>query len=128
VGLLLTVEGTTTHAVVVRGEGRTWVWIDGGCVALVESTPQRRAGAASSTDNEVRSPMPGTVLSVHVKAGADVEEGEALLIVEAMKMEYTLSAPRAGRVARVEANAGDQVLVDAVLVELEPERAEGADA
>jgi biotin carboxyl carrier protein len=68
--------------------------------------------------------MPGTVLAVHVKAGADVEEGEALLIVEAMKMEYTLSAPRAGRVARVAANVGDQVLVDAPLVELEPEPAD----
>ena len=44
--------------------------------------------------------MPGTVLAVNVKAGDEVEEGEALLIVEAMKMEYTLSAPRAGRVAR----------------------------
>jgi acetyl-CoA/propionyl-CoA carboxylase, biotin carboxylase, biotin carboxyl carrier protein len=128
VGALLTVEGTTTHAVVVGGGGRTWVWIDGASFALVESSPQRRTGAAGSADNEVRSPMPGTVLAVHVKAGAHVEEGEALLIVEAMKMEYTLSAPRAGRVARVEANVGDQVLVDATLVELEPAQTGGADA
>jgi acetyl-CoA/propionyl-CoA carboxylase biotin carboxyl carrier protein len=119
-GLLLTVEGTTTHAIVVSGEDRTWVWVDGASFALLESSPQRRAGGAGSGDNEVRSPMPGTVLAVHVKAGADVEEGEALLIVEAMKMEYTLSAPRAGRVARVRASVGDQVLVDAPLVELEP--------
>ena len=122
-GLLLTVEGTTTHAVVVSGEDRTWVWLDGASFALLESSPQRLAGGAGSGENEVRSPMPGTVLAVHVKAGADVEEGEALLIVEAMKMEYTLSAPRAGRVARVTASVGDQVLVDAPLVELEPEPA-----
>jgi acetyl-CoA/propionyl-CoA carboxylase biotin carboxyl carrier protein len=123
-GLLLTVEGTTTHAVVVGAEDRTWVWLDGASFALLESSPRRRAGGAGSGNNEVRSPMPGTVLAVHVKAGADVEEGEALLIVEAMKMEYTLSAPRAGRVARVAANVGDQVLVDAPLVELEPEPAD----
>ncbi len=126
-GLLLTVEGTTTPAVAVSGEDRTWVWIDGASFTFTESSPQRRAGSAGSADNEVRSPMPGTVLAVHVKAGDDVEEGDALLIVEAMKMEYTLSAPRMGRVARVTANVGDQVLVDAPLVELEPEGAEGAD-
>jgi acetyl-CoA/propionyl-CoA carboxylase biotin carboxyl carrier protein len=123
-GLLLTVDGMTTHAVVVHGGDRTWVWLDGATVALLEWSPQRRAGGAGGADNEVRSPMPGTVLAVHVKAGAAVEEGEALLIVEAMKMEYTLSAPRAGRVARVTANVGDQVLVDEPLVELEPESAD----
>ncbi len=124
VGLLLTVEGTTRHAVVVGSEDRIWVWVDGTCVALVEASPQRRTGVAGSADNEVRSPMPGTVLAVHVKVGADVEQGEALLVVEAMKMEYTLSAPRKGRVARVAAKIGDQVLVDAPLVELESESAD----
>jgi acetyl-CoA/propionyl-CoA carboxylase, biotin carboxylase, biotin carboxyl carrier protein len=125
-GILLTVEGSTMHAIVVGDGDQTWVWADGASYAFTELSPQRRAGAAGSAENVVRSPMPGSVLAVHVKAGDDVQEGEALLIVEAMKMEYTLSAPRAGRIARVATTVGDQVLVDAALVELEPAGGQGS--
>ena len=75
---------------------------------------------AGAIENEVRSPMPGTVITVNVQVGDEVEQGEALLIVEAMKMEYTLVAPRSGRIGQVRAGVGDRVLVDAPLVDLEP--------
>jgi biotin carboxyl carrier protein len=53
--------------------------------------------------------MPGTVLGVHVAAGASVEAGDPVATLEAMKMEHVVSAPRAGRVAGLFVKAGDRV-------------------
>ncbi|YCK80521.1 biotin/lipoyl-binding protein [Arthrobacter sp. D3-18] len=72
---------------------------------------QREEGAA---DPEVRSPMPGTVVSVSVADGDSVEEGQALLAVEAMKMEHQLVASVAGAV-HLTSKPGDLVKADQVL-------------
>jgi 3-methylcrotonyl-CoA carboxylase alpha subunit len=64
--------------------------------------------------------MPGLVKAVTANVGDEVEEGAALAMMEAMKMEHTLKAPRAGIVAAVNAVAGDQVDEGAVLIALEP--------
>jgi acetyl/propionyl-CoA carboxylase alpha subunit len=70
--------------------------------------------------DDVRAPMPGKVLEVKVAAGQDVERGDALVVIEAMKMEHTLTAPRDGKVSEVNAAAGMQTTDGAVLVRLEP--------
>ncbi|MEZ5843947.1 MAG: acetyl/propionyl/methylcrotonyl-CoA carboxylase subunit alpha [Hyphomicrobiaceae bacterium] len=62
-------------------------------------------------------PMPGLVKAIHVEAGARVEPGDALAVVEAMKMENVLRAERAGTVKAVNAKAGDSLAVDAVIME-----------
>jgi len=67
-------------------------------------------------DRELLAPMPGKVLSIEIEAGAEVAEGDALLILEAMKMENVLKSPRAGRVEQVEAAAGEAVEKGAVLI------------
>ncbi len=59
--------------------------------------------------------MPGAVLAVRVALGDEVEEGEVLLVVEAMKMEHALAAPFAGTVADLTVRTGDQVVVDQLL-------------
>ncbi|HEX5477511.1 MAG TPA: acetyl/propionyl/methylcrotonyl-CoA carboxylase subunit alpha [Burkholderiales bacterium] len=64
-------------------------------------------------------PMPGKVIQVLVEAGARVEKGQALLILEAMKMEHTISAPADGIVKEVLYGAGEQVLEGAELIALE---------
>jgi 3-methylcrotonyl-CoA carboxylase alpha subunit len=68
----------------------------------------------------VRAPMPGKVLDVKAKVGAQVKRGDALVVMEAMKMEHTLVAPRDGKVAEVNAVAAMQVADGVVLVRLEP--------
>jgi len=63
--------------------------------------------------------MPGRVVVVKVAIGEVVSEGQELLVMEAMKMELTLKAPRAGTIEAVQATDGDFVEADAVLVRLE---------
>jgi biotin carboxyl carrier protein len=60
--------------------------------------------------------MPGKVTEVHVAEGDAVQAGQALLIMEAMKMEHSVTAPRDGTVARITVASGDQVEADALLV------------
>lgn len=67
------------------------------------------------------SPMPGLVKIVSTKAGAKVAKGDPLIIVEAMKMEHTLTAPRDGVVAELFVSAGDHVENGANLLALEAE-------
>ena len=69
--------------------------------------------------------MPGTVLAVHVAAGDTVSRaGQPVAVVEAMKMEHTVTAPVGGTVAELAARAGQQVAMDARLavIEAAPER------
>ncbi|HZZ70599.1 MAG TPA: biotin carboxylase N-terminal domain-containing protein [Phenylobacterium sp.] len=74
------------------------------------------AGAAG--DGAIRSPMPGKVTQISVKAGEAVKKGQALLVLEAMKMEHALTAPFEGTVDEVAVALGAQVSEGAVLVKL----------
>ncbi|MBK5569461.1 acetyl/propionyl/methylcrotonyl-CoA carboxylase subunit alpha [Ensifer sp. SSB1] len=83
------------------------------------------AGHSSEVaDDEVSAPMPGIVKLIRVRPGDAVEKGQALAVMEAMKMELTLSASRAGVVESVLVSEGEQVTAGAVLVMLQPESAE----
>ena len=64
-------------------------------------------------------PMPGLLVALHVGEGDEVEEGQPLAVVEAMKMENILRAEKAGVVKSVQAEQGDSLAVDAIILELE---------
>ena len=72
--------------------------------------------------------MPAKIVRVHVAAGDAVTDGQALIVLESMKMELAVTAPRAGRVLRVGADVVPGAIVTAgtLLVELEPAAPEGA--
>jgi 3-methylcrotonyl-CoA carboxylase alpha subunit len=76
------------------------------------------AAAAASGGDRIVAPMPGRIVVVRAKADDVVAEGQELLVMEAMKMELSLKAPREGRIESVQAAAGDFVDADAVLVRL----------
>ncbi len=78
----------------------------------------RHATHEGSSSARVAAPMPGTVLSVRVSEGDLVDAGQVLVVLEAMKMENTVPAPAAGRVARVLVEPGQQVQRAETLVEL----------
>lgn len=72
-------------------------------------------GGANAGDRAL-APMPGRIVLIKTQVGEQVEAGQELLVMEAMKMELTLKAPRAGVVAEIRAQAGDFVEADAALV------------
>ena len=63
--------------------------------------------------------MPGTILAVHVTAGDTVSAGQPVLVVEAMKMEHTVTAPLDGVITELTAKAGQQVSMDETLAVIE---------
>jgi biotin carboxyl carrier protein len=81
----------------------------------------RRRPSESALPSVVTAPMPGRVVKVLVQPGHRVEPGTGLVVVEAMKMENEIGAPRAGVVRHVRVGPGDAVERDAPLVELVPE-------
>jgi len=112
---------------------------DAGAAAPAPAEPSAGAGspsgaapadpaAGTATDGLVplAAPMQGTVLVVAVAEGDDVRRGQALLVLDAMKMEHPVAAPRAGRLRRIEVAVGDTVVEGDPLAWLEP--ADGPEA
>ncbi|ENY80031.1 acetyl/propionyl/methylcrotonyl-CoA carboxylase subunit alpha [Sphingopyxis sp. MC1] len=89
--------------------------------AVWQLTPWRAAGGAGGAagDGAILSPMPGKIIAVDVAAGDKVTKGQKLLTLEAMKMEHSLTAPFDGIVAELNAAAGAQVQVEALLAKIE---------
>ncbi|NII10257.1 acetyl/propionyl/methylcrotonyl-CoA carboxylase subunit alpha [Oleiagrimonas sp. C23AA] len=83
-------------------------------------------GAEDAADERISAPMPGRIVLVRAKPGDQVKEGDELLVMEAMKMELSLKAPRDGEVAEIQASEGDFVEADAVLVRLADAETEAA--
>ncbi|MFT4053667.1 MAG: acetyl/propionyl/methylcrotonyl-CoA carboxylase subunit alpha [Novosphingobium sp.] len=99
-----------SDGVLVTEQGQAWLL-----------APWRRDGAHGAADSSgaIVAPMPGKVIAVDVEQGQPVTKGQKLLTLEAMKMEHTLTAPFDGTVARLDAVAGQQVQVDALLAQIE---------
>jgi len=81
---------------------------------LVALMPEK---VAADTSKFLLCPMPGLVKAIHVGEGQDVQAGDALAVVEAMKMENILRAERDGKVKKINAQPGDSLAVDAVILE-----------
>ena len=109
----------TFHA--VRDGDVVHLWWRGQAYAVQEESEAYRAAHRHHGSGGLEAPMPGKVIAVRVEPGQDVTRGQELLVVEAMKMENGIRAPRDGRVKTVSARVGDMVNPGLVLVELEPE-------
>ncbi|MCX7555012.1 ATP-grasp domain-containing protein [Marinicella sp. S1101] len=83
------------------------------------SLPDHEAQASASNANAIYAPMPGKIIDVKIAVGDPVKLGQTLVVMEAMKMELELKAERDAVIAEVPVVSGDQVIADAVLVELE---------
>ncbi|WP_444932684.1 sodium-extruding oxaloacetate decarboxylase subunit alpha [Microbulbifer sp. JTAC008] len=116
-------KGEEVYTVTVEGQSYTVTVADGG--DLTNITPVSGAAPASAASapsvpatggEPVNAPLAGNIFKVMVKPGDQVSEGQAVLVLEAMKMETVVSAPRAGNVASVAVKEGDSVAVgDALL-------------
>lgn len=73
----------------------------------------------ASSDNIIRAPLPGTIMDILVKVGDTIEEGQTVLILEAMKMESEIHSPVSGKVKSISVTKGASVKDNDVLIELE---------
>jgi 3-methylcrotonyl-CoA carboxylase alpha subunit len=119
--LVLERDGHRTRVDVVEEPHRISVFAEGRSASWRRPDPLADAEADEAGGDQVAAPMPGLVRMLSAKAGQSVEAGAALVVLEAMKMEHTLRAPRDGIVAEVLVAEGDQVSDGAVLLTLEPE-------
>lgn len=69
--------------------------------------------------NSIKAPMPGLILDIHVEEGQEVKEDEALLILEAMKMENVITSPRDGIISYINIDKGDAIDKGHLLIEFE---------
>ena len=99
-------------------DNRVHVWLGARHAELLLDDPRNRAYSASAELGGLTTPLPGVVVSILVSVGQSVAAGEALLIVEAMKMEHTIRAPRDGTVLALHCAPGDRVPEGQALLEL----------
>src|SRR5215218_8244208 len=122
----ITIDGRQ-RTVQVKREGRRWVLTTRGASHKVQVLDPHVAELSSHMIEKVPpdlsrlllAPMPGLVTRLDVKTGEKVEPGQTVAIMEAMKMENILRAPKAARVRATPVKAGESVAVDQVIVEFE---------
>jgi 3-methylcrotonyl-CoA carboxylase alpha subunit len=118
--LALVVDGRPQRAVVARTRDRILVAL-GGRVYAFEAGDEARAGHDGGAGSGlIVAPMPGKVISILVAVGDQIEAGEPVVVLEAMKMESTLPAEVSGRVTAVRVAAGTVVGAGDILVEIGP--------
>ena len=112
--VVLETDGVRRDYAVHRRDG--WSFVDGpdGSVALAE-VPRFADPNAVAHAGSLLAPMPGTVVRVLGEPGQQVEAGQPLVVLEAMKMEHTVAAPGDGILGEVRVAAGDQVDTGQVL-------------
>jgi 3-methylcrotonyl-CoA carboxylase alpha subunit len=111
-------EQRWTLAVYAQGE-RITVFAPDGTLALQEFDALAHAGEGASPGGSLTAPMPGKVVAFLAKRGEAVKAGQPLAVMEAMKMEHTIAAPRDGTVAELLYGVGDQVAEGAALLRLQ---------
>jgi len=119
----LTLDGEHHEVVVATRGDEVFVHVDGEAFELRYEHPLKRLAAAlgGNAADSVTAPMPGSLVAVHVKTGDAVKLGQTLLVMESMKMETAIVAPRDGAVKEVHFAPGQTFDRDVTLLTLEPE-------
>jgi 3-methylcrotonyl-CoA carboxylase alpha subunit len=114
-------DGEVHHIRVFESAAVLHLFANGRHAAVnVTGTDDALQVAGAVEQGSLLTPLPGTIVAVHVAAGQQVARGAPLITVEAMKMEHTLTAPYEGVVSRVAFGLADRVQAGAILVELAP--------
>jgi 3-methylcrotonyl-CoA carboxylase alpha subunit len=114
-------EGEITPVRIFEAAPALHLWLRGRHAVLnLVGTDDSLQVAGTAEQGSLLTPLPGTIVAVHVAAGQHVARGAPLITVEAMKMEHTLTAPYEGVVSRIAFGLAERVQAGAVLVELTP--------
>jgi len=120
------IDGVRRHARYLATSGRLHLWAAGAHYELLLDDPRTHQFAASAASGGLTTPLPGVVVAVPVSVGQQVAAGEVLMVIEAMKMEHTITAPYAGTVESVHFARGDRVPEGSELLSFTREPASGA--
>ncbi|MEU6929234.1 acetyl/propionyl/methylcrotonyl-CoA carboxylase subunit alpha [Streptomyces sp. NPDC046374] len=120
--LVVYLDGVTHRFTLAASPEGFWLGRDGDSWHVLDHDPVAAAlsGARHGGADTLAAPMPGTVTVVKVAVGDEVEAGQSLLVVEAMKMEHVISAPHAGTVTELDVTPGTTVAMDQVLAVVAP--------
>jgi 3-methylcrotonyl-CoA carboxylase alpha subunit len=113
------IDTPAARAFVATAGDVTWVCIDGEVFTIEVEDAQRTRRPRAAAGEGLSAPMPATVIRVIAEPGREVKRGETLLLLEAMKMELPVRAPRDGKVKAVHCQAGQLVQPGVPLVDLE---------
>ena len=113
-------QGRQHRLPAVKHKGRLWFHWQGETFVVDAAVGPKRSGAdiTNLKPGIINAPMPGKVTKLWVKVGDQVQKGQPLLVMEAMKMEYTLEADRDGKVEKVSAAVDAQVSLGQTLVQV----------
>ena len=114
-------EGVRVKARAFVYEIHVHVWLDGEHYEFLHEDPRSKEFSASASRGDLTTPLPGVVAAVAVTAGQAVAAGDVLMVIEAMKMEHTITAPYAGTVQNIHFARGDRVPEGSTLLELAAE-------
>lgn len=119
--VVTTSSGEEIYTVNVEGKGYTVTVTNGGDISAIvprDNGPAAAASASASVEGEVpvNAPLAGNIFKVFVGPGQEIDEGDTIVILEAMKMETEIKAPSAGTVGNVNVKQGDVVAVGDILI------------
>lgn len=122
--LSILIDGRSVLAHTAKGDGAWHVSVGGENYDLRIPGSDASHGGAGADEPELeggvlKTPMPGRIVSVEVEAGQTVEAGQALLVLESMKMQNTIVSPAAGTIVKVHRTAGELASFGDPLVEIE---------
>ena len=115
----MAIDGYQTQVRHVFANNQLALFVNGVAYTFEYINPYVSDAGSGEVGGQLRAPMPGSVVQVMVEAGQAVKKGQALLILEAMKMEHTITAPSDGVVKQVLFAVGDQVGDGDELLQLE---------
>ena len=97
-----------------------WIHYQGQTHLIENTKNNKHRNFEDAANTDVISPMPGKILSVNCKVGDAVKQGTVLIVMEAMKMEYSLESSLDGAIEEVHCAVGDQVSPESLLVKIKP--------
>jgi biotin carboxyl carrier protein len=116
----LLIDGKRVIAYVSSDNAKRWVTINGQTFVLTKSSGARKGGHGHHhAAGEMIAPMPGQVRAVNISEGDAVTKGQALLVLEAMKMEIRIHSPQNGTIKKLFVSQGQTVEREQILIEIE---------
>jgi len=119
--MLLKINGKVFDVIINANSTVYHVWINGRCYWIRKKTALEMLGGKQpdARQMKVKTSMPGRIINILVKSGDMVREGDAVLILEAMKMQNEIKSPKAGKVGRILPDQGDSVEAGSLLFTIE---------